>query len=75
MLGDALRNQGRVMEAIVQHRRALELDPLSPVIKGVLGISLMAAREFDEARAQFERTVAAGGDEAAALSFLLLDGP
>jgi len=75
MLGDALRNQGRVKEAIEQHRQALELDPLSPVVKGVLGISLIVAHEFEEAREQFERTLLSGGDEAAARSFLLLDGP
>jgi len=34
MLGDLLRNQGRVQEAIEQQRLALELDPLSPVIHG-----------------------------------------
>lgn len=75
MLGDALRNQGRVKEALDQHRRALELDPLSPVIKGVLGITLMTAGRFEEARDQFERTLLSGGDEAAVRSFMLLDGP
>jgi adenylate cyclase len=75
MLGDVLRNQGRVREAIEQHRMALQLDPLSPVINGVLGISLVAARQFAEARTQFERTLATGGDEAAARAFLFLSGP
>ncbi|MCL7927928.1 MAG: tetratricopeptide repeat protein [marine benthic group bacterium] len=75
MLGDMLRNQGRVKEAIEQQRAALRIDPLSPVIHGVLAISLAAAREYDEARSLFERTLAAGGDQAAARLFLLLDGP
>lgn len=74
MLGDLLRNQGRVKEAIEQQRMALELDPLSPVIRGVLGISLTAARQFEEGRAMFEQTLAAGGDEAAARAFLFLSG-
>ena len=75
MLGDMLRNQGRVKEAIEQQRLALELDPLSPVIHGVLGISLTAAHRFDEGRARFEHTLASGGDQAAALAFLFLSGP
>ena len=75
MLGDMLRNQGRVKEAIEQQRAALRLDPLSPVIHGVLAISLTAAREYEEARSLFERTLAAGGDQAAARQFLLLSGP
>ena len=75
MLGDMLRNQGRVKEAIEQQRAALRLDPLSPVIHGVLAISLTAAREYEEARSLFERTLAAGTDQAAARQFLLLSGP
>jgi len=75
MLGDMLRNQGRVREAIVQQRAALRIDPLSPVIHGVLAISLAAAHEYEEARSLFERNLATGGDEAAARQFLLLSGP
>jgi TolB-like protein/Tfp pilus assembly protein PilF len=75
MLGDLLRNQGRVKEAIEQQRMALELDPLSPVIYGVLGISLTAARQFEAGRDMFEQTLAVGGDEAAARAFLFLAGP
>jgi tetratricopeptide (TPR) repeat protein len=75
MLGDLLRNQGRVKEAIEQQRHALELDPLSPVTHGVLGISLAAAHQFEEGRARFEHTLASGGDQAAALAFLFLSGP
>jgi TolB-like protein len=75
MLGDLLRNQGRVKEAIEQQQLALALDPLSPVIHGVLGISLTAAHQFDEGRARFEHTLAMGEDQAAALAFLFLSGP
>jgi TolB-like protein len=69
-LGDMLRSQGRVKEAIEQQRRALELDPLSPVINVTLGTSLAAARQFDEARAQYERTLAAGDQALAHFAFL-----
>jgi adenylate cyclase len=75
MLGDMLRNQGRVKEAIEQQRAALRLDPLSPVISGVLAISLTAAHEYEEARSLFEVTLATGGDEAAVRLFLFLSGP
>jgi TolB-like protein/tetratricopeptide (TPR) repeat protein len=72
MLGDMLRYQGRIKEAIEQHRLALALDPLSPVIHGVLGMSLVAARQYGEGRAQVERTLATGGDpEFAHAAFLL----
>jgi TolB-like protein len=71
MLGDMLRYQGRIKEAIEQHRAALALDPLSPVVNGVLGISLATGRLYGEARAQLEGTLAAGDPEAARISLLL----
>ncbi len=74
MAGDVLRYQGRMREAIEQHRLALALDPLSPVINGVLSISLAAARQFDEARSQVELTLATGGDPEYAHSALFLWG-
>jgi hypothetical protein len=75
MLGSMLRNQGRTKEAIEQHRSALALDPLSPVINGVLGISLVVARQYGEARAQVERTLATGGEPEFAHAAFLLWGP
>jgi serine/threonine-protein kinase len=75
MLGDMLRYRGRIKEAIEQQRSALALDPLSPVINGVLGISLVAARQFDEGRAQVERTLATGGDPEFAHAAFFLWGP
>jgi TolB-like protein len=59
-LGDLLRPQGRVKEAIEQQRMALELDPLSPVINVTLATSLAAARRSDESRVLYERALAAG---------------
>jgi serine/threonine-protein kinase len=72
MLGDMYRYQGRLKEAIEQQRYALTLDPLSPVINGVLGISLVAARHFEEGRVQTQRTLDTGGDpEFSHAAFLL----
>jgi TolB-like protein len=71
MAGDVLRYQGRLKEAIEQHRAALALDPLSPVINGVLAISLVAAGQFDEARSQIELTLAMGDPEFAHSSMFL----
>ena len=73
-LGDMLRSQGRVKEAIEQQRMALELDPLSPVINVTLATSLAAARRFDEGRVQYERALAVG-DQVLAHAALLLWGP
>jgi serine/threonine-protein kinase len=74
-LGDMLRYEGRVKEAIEQQRIALELDPLSPVLNTTLGVSLAAIGEFEESRIQYERTLAAGGEQTTAHSALLLWGP
>jgi len=73
-LGDMLRQQGRVKEAIEQQRMALELDPLSPVINVTLSTSLATARRFDESRVQYERSLAVG-DQVLAHAALLLWGP
>ncbi len=70
-LGDMLRSQGRVKEAIEQQRMALDLDPLSPVLNTTLGLSLAIAGRFDEARVQYERTFAAGDRALAQSAFLL----
>jgi serine/threonine-protein kinase len=74
-LGDMLRYEGRVKEAIEQQRIALELDPLSPVLNTTLGVSLAALGEFEESRFQYERTLAQGGEQTTAHSALLLWGP
>jgi TolB-like protein/class 3 adenylate cyclase/Flp pilus assembly protein TadD len=48
---------GRFDEAIAQSKRAVELDPLSPVINSDLGSNLMVARRYDEAIAQLRKTL------------------
>jgi len=48
---------GRFDESIAEGRRAEELDPLSPIISADTGANLFRARRFDEAMAQFNRTL------------------
>src|SRR2546421_6047272 len=54
---DALASYGRFEEAIVEGKRAVELDPLSPVINADLGVTLYLARRYDDAIAQLNRTL------------------
>jgi Flp pilus assembly protein TadD len=44
-----LRDRGRFDEAIAEARRALELDPLSPIMNANLGDVYFFARRFDDA--------------------------
>src|SRR5437764_1377413 len=54
---DPLPALGRVDEAIAESKRAVELDPLSPVINSDLGSNLMVARRYDEAIVQLRKTL------------------
>jgi tetratricopeptide (TPR) repeat protein len=54
---DPLRALGRFDEAIAEGKRAIELDPLSPVINMDFGRTLIMARRFDEALAQLRKTL------------------
>jgi TolB-like protein/Tfp pilus assembly protein PilF len=54
---DPLRALGRFDEAIAEGKRAVELDPLSPVINSDLGQTFANARRYDEAIAQFRKTL------------------
>jgi TolB-like protein/Flp pilus assembly protein TadD len=54
---DPLRALGRFDEAIAEGKRAVELDPLSPIINSDLGQTLSIARRYDEAIAQFHKTL------------------
>jgi TolB-like protein len=69
-LGDMLRLQGRVQEAIEQQRMALELDPLSPQSHSTLGLSLLVAGQWEEARMQYEASAASGGETGALPTFV-----
>jgi len=48
---------GRFEEAIAEVKRAIELDPLSPIINADLGQNLYVARRYDEAIAQLRKTL------------------
>jgi TolB-like protein/Tfp pilus assembly protein PilF len=52
-----LTGLGRFDEAIVEVKRAIELDPLSLVINTDLGSSLCRARRYDEAIQQLRKTL------------------
>lgn len=55
---ELLSSVGRHDEAIAQMRRALELDPLSPVYSSNLGRFLYHARRYDEAIEVLQQTLA-----------------
>jgi tetratricopeptide (TPR) repeat protein len=48
---------GRHSESLVESKRLLELDPLSPHMNAHLGLDCALARRLDEAAAQLEHTV------------------
>jgi TolB-like protein/Tfp pilus assembly protein PilF/class 3 adenylate cyclase len=48
---------GRFEEAIAEGKRAIELDPLSPIINADLGQNLYIARRYDEAIAQLRKAL------------------
>jgi len=52
-----LRLVGRAQEAVAEHRRALEEDPLNLIIRIGLAVSLRAAGRDDEASAEARRIV------------------
>jgi TolB-like protein/tetratricopeptide (TPR) repeat protein len=54
---DALVSYGRFEEAIAEGKRAIELDPLSPVINADLGVTLYLARRYDAAIEQLKKAL------------------
>jgi serine/threonine protein kinase/Tfp pilus assembly protein PilF len=48
---------GRFDEAIAEGKRAIELDPFSPIMNADLGQDLFCARRYDEAIAQLRKTL------------------
>src|SRR5438128_9221557 len=54
---DALSALGRCEEASAQGKRAVELDPLSPVINADLGATFYYAHRFDEYARQLRKTL------------------
>jgi serine/threonine-protein kinase len=49
--------RGAVEEAVVEARRAEQLDPVSPMAGQQVGMMLYLARRYDESVAQFESTI------------------
>ena len=54
---DALAALGRFDEAIAEVKRAVELDPLSPVINTDLGTTFYYAHRYDESARQLRKTL------------------
>lgn len=54
---DTLVALGRIEEAIAEGKRAVELDPLSPVINADLGTTYYYAHRFDESARQLRKTL------------------
>ncbi|MGE5209487.1 MAG: tetratricopeptide repeat protein [Alphaproteobacteria bacterium] len=54
---DVLVGLGRFEEAIAEGMRAVELDPLSPIINADLGVNMYLARRYDDAIAQLQKTL------------------
>jgi tetratricopeptide (TPR) repeat protein len=52
-----LLSRGRFDEAVVECRRARDLDPLSLVAAGVMGWTLFFAREYDQAIRELDRAL------------------
>jgi serine/threonine protein kinase/Tfp pilus assembly protein PilF len=48
---------GRFDEAIAEGKRAIELDPFSPIMNADLGVNLFCARRYDEAIAQLRKSL------------------
>src|SRR5215470_12783970 len=48
---------GRFEEAIAEGKRAIELDPFSPIINADLGMDLFCARRYDQAITQLRKTL------------------
>ena len=68
--GNTLERMGRLDEAMVENRRAVELDPLSLVMNLNLGQDFYFARKYDQAIEQFRKTIELDPSFPAAHAFL-----
>ena len=57
LTGYLLQVRGRPEEAVVVTRKAVELDPLSPLLRSDLGSAFYYARQYDAARVEFEKAL------------------
>ena len=69
-LGNALRNQGKLDEAIAAYRRAIGIEPDRPEAYTNLGNALKAQGKLDEAIAAYRRAIGIKPDLAQAYSNL-----
>lgn len=69
-LRSALVAQGRVAEALVQSRKAVELDPLSPLANTYLGVDLAATGHTPEAMQALRTAIEVGPSFSAAFMTL-----
>jgi TolB-like protein/DNA-binding winged helix-turn-helix (wHTH) protein/Flp pilus assembly protein TadD len=69
-----LAPMGRMPEAIAENKKALELDPLSLLINGIMAMTYMNAGDYENSYRQFQHTIAMDPYSVidhAGLSFLL----
>jgi eukaryotic-like serine/threonine-protein kinase len=55
--GELLNGLGHTDQALAEGRRAVQLDPLAPVMANALGMELYCARRYGEAIRQFRRAL------------------
>jgi TolB-like protein/DNA-binding winged helix-turn-helix (wHTH) protein/tetratricopeptide (TPR) repeat protein len=52
-----LNPRGKSEESVAEMKKALELDPLSPIYNAYLGLNYFYARQYDKALSQYTKTV------------------
>jgi len=67
---EVLSRLGRADEALVEIKKAYEIDPFSRAVNMNLGLRLLEMRRYDEAKAQFEKLVQSEPDYPMAHTFL-----
>ena len=68
--GEFLGVLGRIDESLVERKRALTLNPLSPIITSELGFSYFEARQYQQAVEEFRKAAELYPDFSPAHSFL-----
>ncbi len=63
MKGEVLRAQGRAKEAVVEHERALALDPSNTTAVGVLGYDYGNLGEFDKSLEYLDKAIQANPND------------
>jgi serine/threonine protein kinase/tetratricopeptide (TPR) repeat protein len=58
MYADFLDSMGRTDEALAVHQQAIEADPMTLIVNSNMGDGLYSAHKYDEAIAQYKKTIA-----------------